>query len=204
MPRIAGGLGGTRHCCLCRERAARRKLIPPAPRRIKNPTENLERGKTDGANHSRESKNPPGPGRGPVDRGRYRPGKPRTAWRTGNSGHRHDDGRQQAADPLAARPRPHGLTAAGRPHKGNPAEAGLKSQANELRGSWSPFQRSMPRPPRRFRSRRNISCRFPWPRKRDRAAPTAQQRKGIWLPSHCFAISTASVSYGDAHDGKLG
>jgi hypothetical protein len=124
----------------------------------------LLKGEDDGSDHSREGQDTPEPGRGSPDRGRHRPQGSRAARRERRSRHRDHDGRQQAADPVAARSRTHDLTAAGAGYGDDSASLYLQPADKEkprrggvvVVGQTSsrvlelfPFQ-PMPIPPRRF------------------------------------------------------
>ena len=62
-----------------------------------------------GSNRSREGPHTSSPRGRPAKRGRRRAGAPRLARSKGPAGQRHDDARQQVANSIPSRPRPHGL-----------------------------------------------------------------------------------------------
>src|SRR5215471_17114249 len=84
--------------------------------------------------------------------------------------------------------------------KENPAEAGLKSYTNELRGSSSSFERSMSRTPRRFPQHPEIffyGCRGALRSPVSNDFVDGSGQKAVWLPTRCFAISSRVCSAAD-------
>src|SRR5262249_22498246 len=70
------------------------------------------KGESYGSNRSREGPDTSSPRGRPAERGRRGAGAPRLARSKGPAGQRHDDARQQVANPIPSRPRPHGLISA--------------------------------------------------------------------------------------------
>ena len=78
--------------------------IPPA----RAPAQ-LTKGEGYGSNRSREGPHTSSSGRWQAERGRRRAGAPRLARSKGPAEQPNDDGRQQVANAIPSRPRPHGL-----------------------------------------------------------------------------------------------
>src|SRR5262249_11923680 len=103
------------------------------------------KGESYGSNRSREGPHTSSPRGRPAERGRRGAGAPRLARSKGPAGQRHDDARQQVANSIPPRPRPHGLI---------PAEPGrgirlptisTDNKAAVARRVAAPYQKENPR-----------------------------------------------------------